>query len=227
MKLVVLFSGGLDSTTALYERLALGDSIQALGIHYGQRHKRELAAAAKIAERIKVPFQVVDLSALRPLISGNSQTDSTVPVPHGHYTEENMKATVVPNRNMIMLSIAMGFAISLKFDGVAYAAHTGDHTIYPDCRPEFVQGMQAVAKLCDWHSLEIITPFLQSSKADIVRAGVKLQVPFEDTWSCYEGGDLHCGKCGTCVERKEAFLLAKVPDPTKYREPNYKDLRGG
>jgi 7-cyano-7-deazaguanine synthase len=216
MKTVLLFSGGLDSTTALYWLKDRGDEIQCLSINYGQRHKKELMAARQIAQRLDVPFHILDLSAARFLLSGNSQT-SDIEVPEGHYTEESMKLTVVPNRNMIMLSMAIGWAVSLKFDTVTYAAHSGDHAIYPDCRKEFVEAMQRAAQLCDWHRLEVSAPFVDLSKQDIVRLGTDLRVPFELTWSCYKGEDLHCGKCGTCVERKEAFELAGHMDPTRYQ----------
>jgi 7-cyano-7-deazaguanine synthase len=127
-----------------------------------------------------------------------------------------MKQTVVPNRNMIMLAVAIGHAVSLKFDSVAFGAHAGDHAIYPDCRPVFASAMDVVAQLCDWQAIRLLRPFIGYSKADIVRIGHELGVPMQLTWSCYKGGDLHCGKCGTCVERREAFQLAGVSDLTQY-----------
>lgn len=128
-----------------------------------------------------------------------------------------MKLTVVPNRNMILLALAGAWAVSTKSEAIAYAAHAGDHAIYPDCRPEFAEAMQGALLLCDWHPVRIARPFLAMSKADLVKLGAELGVPFALTWSCYKGGDKHCGKCGTCVERREAFELAGVPDPTKYQ----------
>ena len=127
-----------------------------------------------------------------------------------------MKATVVPNRNMILLSLAAGYAISIQYDTVAYAAHSGDHTIYPDCRPAFADAMEQVLKLADWESISLFRPFVNWSKADLVKRGNEIGVPFEHTWSCYAGGEKHCGKCGTCVERKEAFELVGLSDPTCY-----------
>lgn len=217
MKSVLLFSGGLDSTTALYSQLEAGNEVRCLSINYGQRHRKELMAARQIAQRLNVPLHILDLTSTRVLLAGSSQT-SDLDVPEGHYTEESMKLTVVPNRNMIMLSMAIGWAVSLKFDSVVYAAHSGDHAIYPDCRPEFVQAMQTAAKLCDWHSVQIEAPFVSFSKSEIVRKGTELHIPYQLTWSCYKGGDVHCGKCGTCVERREAFELAGVIDPTTYEE---------
>lgn len=215
MKYVLLFSGGLDSTTALYQLKNEGHEVQCLAVDYGQRHKRELEAARSIAKKAEVPFHLLDLRSARILIAGSSQTGD-IDVPEGHYTQESMKLTVVPNRNMIMLSMAIGWAVNLKFDAVSYAAHAGDHAIYPDCRREFVEAMQKASRLCDWHPVEVVAPFVDKTKSEIVKIGHKLSVPFDLTWSCYKGGDLHCGKCGTCVERQEAFELAHVADPTHY-----------
>ncbi len=216
MKTVAIFSGGLDSTVLLAELLHQGDSVLALAVNYGQRHRKELDHAKRIAAQLGIEIQVADLSALAPLLAGSSQTSDDVPVPHGHYAEESMKQTVVPNRNMIMLAVAAGWALSRKCDRIAYGAHAGDHTIYPDCRPEFVEAMRASLALADWHTLELYAPFLKLSKGEIVRLGAERGVDFAATWSCYEGGAEHCGKCGTCVERKEAFVLAEVEDPTHY-----------
>lgn len=215
MKIVLLLSGGLDSATALYELKAAGHEVIGLGIDYGQRHAKELDAARAIAARADVQFEIADLSLIQKFIAGSSQT-SNIPVPEGHYTENSMKLTVVPNRNMIMLSVATGWAVNMRAEAVAYAAHAGDHTIYPDCRPEFIKAMNIAMNLCDWHQVELLTPFENSSKAEIVTRATKLGVPLDLTWSCYKGTDLHCGKCGTCVERKEAFQLSGIEDPTVY-----------
>lgn len=216
MRTLLIFSGGMDSTTLLYDLLSQGHEVRALGFFYGQRHVIELNHARAIAEAAKIEFTTVDLGEIRPLIAGSSQTSSDIPVPEGHYEEESMKLTVVPNRNMIMLSIAVGNAISLKFDRVAYAAHGGDHAIYPDCRTVFVEALAKAVELCDWHKVQLYAPYLSITKAQIAQRGAELNVPYELTWSCYQGKELHCGKCGTCTERKEAFLLGGVPDPTVY-----------
>ncbi len=215
MRIILVYSGGLDSTVLLYHLRQKGHEVRGLGIDYGQRHRKELDAARSICDRLGVEYRVADLNGLRPLLGGSALTDA-IAVPEGHYTDASMKQTVVPNRNMIMLSVAIGWAVSLKYDAVAYAAHAGDHAIYPDCRPEFADAMDRAASLCDWHPMRILRPFVDKTKADLVRLGALLGVPFEMTWSCYNGETLHCGRCGTCVERREAFELAGVEDPTEY-----------
>jgi 7-cyano-7-deazaguanine synthase len=218
MKIVVSHSGGLDSSVLLYHLKANGHQVLPISVHYGQRHEKEIEAAYMVCTHAGVRHRVADLSHLRMFMGGSSQTDWSVPVPHGHYTDESMKATVVPNRNMLLLAVAGCYAVSQGADAVAYAAHAGDHAIYPDCRPEFADAMAKAFGLCDFKPLELSRPFVGKSKADIVKIGASLGVPFGLTWSCYEGGDFHCGKCGTCVERREAFQLAGVEDPTRYKE---------
>jgi len=217
MKAVVLFSGGLDSTVLVYDLLNEGADLKLLSIDYGQRHEKELKSSSEIAESLGLEHEILRLPMLNNLLGGSALTDPSISLPEGHYAEDSMKATVVPNRNMILLSLAAGHAISLQFDTVAYAAHAGDHTIYPDCRPEFATAMDEALKLCDWNTISLYRPFVQLSKQDLVRKGNELGVPFEKTWSCYAGNDKHCGKCGTCVERKEAFELVGLLDPTEYK----------
>ena len=217
MKAVVLFSGGLDSTVLVYDLLNEGADLKLLSIDYGQRHEKELKSSSEIAEYLELKHEILRLPMLNNLLGGSALTDPSISLPEGHYAEDSMKATVVPNRNMILLSLAAGHAISLQFDTVAYAAHAGDHTIYPDCRPEFATAIDQALKLCDWNTISLYRPFIQLSKQDLVRKGNELGVPFEKTWSCYAGNDKHCGKCGTCVERKEAFELVGLLDPTEYK----------
>ena len=217
MKAVVLFSGGLDSTVLVYDLLNEGADLKLLSIDYGQRHEKELKSSSEIAESLGLEHEILRLPMLNNLLGGSALTDPSISLPEGHYAEDSMKATVVPNRNMILLSLAAGHAISLQFDTVAYAAHAGDHTIYPDCRPEFATAMDQALKLCDWNTVSLYRPFVQLSKHDLIRKGKELGVPFEKTWSCYAGNDKHCGKCGTCVERKEAFELVGLLDPTEYK----------
>jgi 7-cyano-7-deazaguanine synthase len=218
MKALVLFSGGLDSTVLATQLKAEGAETRLLSIDYGQRHARELKRAEQIAHALDLPHQVLRLPDLGPLLGGSSLTDEKVELPEGHYAEESMKATVVPNRNMILLALAGGHALSIRFDTIAYAAHAGDHTIYPDCRPEFADAMETALGLADWEKLSLHRPFVHLSKTDLVKKGAELDAPFHLTWSCYAGREIHCGKCGTCVERKEAFALAKIPDPTEYED---------
>ncbi len=216
MKTVAVYSGGLDSTVLLYHLRDAGHEVAALSVDYGQRHRQELNCAAVIAGDLGIEHEVVDLRSMTRLLGGSSLTDPGVPVPHGHYADATMKATVVPNRNLILLALAAGWAISRGAEAVAYAAHGGDHAIYPDCRPEFAEAVDRCFNLANWQPVRLLRPFIEMTKADIVQRGAELDVPFGQTWSCYEGGEIHCSRCGTCVERREAFALANVTDPTEY-----------
>ncbi|PXY16982.1 7-cyano-7-deazaguanine synthase QueC [Prauserella flavalba] len=217
---IVIASGGLDSTVLAYWLAARGAELTLLSFDYGQRHRVELEHAAEIATLLECPHEIVNLSSLGGLLVGSALTDSDVAVPDGYYTDESMRATVVPNRNAIMLDIAVAVAVARKADAVAFGAHAGDHAIYPDCRPEFVERFTRSARTANEGLLveefEILAPFLDQSKTDIVRLGSALGVPFERTWSCYRGETVHCGTCGTCTERKEAFEQNDIPDPTSY-----------
>lgn len=216
MKTVLLLSGGLDSAVLLYHLKAAGHEVCCLSVDYGQRHSRELAAAARVAESAGAPLEVVRLPGLRQVFgAGNSQT-GTVPVPHGHYEAESMRLTVVPNRNMVLLALAAARAVAIDASAVAYAAHAGDRAVYPDCRPEFVEAMRRPLGLCDYRPLSLLAPFLATNKAGIVELGSMLKVPFGLTWTCYQGGESHCGRCGADVERRGAFAAAGVSDPTEY-----------
>jgi len=211
-------SGGIDSSTLAYYLKDKGHEVKALTFNYGQKHDNEIDAAAKICVEAEIPWKLVDISAVKYLLD-SALTNDKRKIPEGHYADKNMESTVVPNRNMIMLSIAAGYAKSIGFDYIAFAAHGGDHFIYPDCRPGFVDILTAAIRSAFGHSDDapkLIAPFVDFDKTDIVRMGHMLKVPFKITWSCYKGRVKHCGKCGTCVERKEAFKLAKVSDPTKY-----------
>jgi 7-cyano-7-deazaguanine synthase len=215
-KTVIVLSGGMDSAVLLHHICALGHQMKAVSVNYGQRHVRELEAAAELSRRLGVEHRVVDLRSLASILGKNSLSDASVEVPEGHYQQESMKLTVVPNRNMLLLSVAIAWAVSLKYDHVAYGAHSGDHAIYPDCRPEFVEAMDRAAQLCDWHHVTLLRPFVHLDKGDIARRGDELGVPFEITWTCYKGGEKHCGKCGACHERREAFAKSSLHDPTEY-----------
>jgi 7-cyano-7-deazaguanine synthase len=222
MKTIVICSGGLDSVTLAHKAAAERELAGLLSFDYGQRHVKELESARACARRLGVPHRVVDLRDVGAALSGSALTDD-VAVPDGHYAEETMRITVVPNRNAIMLAVAFGMAAAQKAGAVAAAVHGGDHFIYPDCRPGFVAAFQAMqdAALEGYAAVTLWTPYVQGSKADIVRDGARLGVPFAETWSCYKGGARHCGRCGTCVERREAFHLAGAADPTGYDDPEF------
>lgn len=222
MKTLLICSGGLDSITLAYKISKEHTLSGLLSFDYGQRHKKELAYAKQASDDLGVPHYISDISGIGKLLSGSALTDD-VEVPDGHYAEETMKITVVPNRNAIMLSIAYGIASAKGLDAVAAAFHGGDHFIYPDCRPEFVDAFAEMQNhaLAGMSDIALYTPFVHVTKADIVSEGAKIAVPFEKSWSCYKGGDIHCGRCGTCVERQEAFALARVSDPTEYRDSEY------
>jgi len=222
MTALAIVSGGLDSVTLAYDLAAERQLGSILSFDYGQRHKKELRFAALAAERLGVPHAVIDLTSLTPHLKGSALTDS-VAVPDGHYAADSMKQTIVPNRNAIMLTLAFGVAAAEGRDAVATAIHAGDHFIYPDCRPDFAEAferMQEKALEGMW-KIKLLTPYITGSKSDIARRAAALQVPIADTWSCYKGGAIHCGRCGTCVERREAFALAGVDDPTVYEDRDY------
>lgn len=214
---VVVFSGGLDSTTLLYHQLAAGDGVRALSVDYGQRHRAaELAAARAITSRLGVEHRVLDLRGLAGFFGANSLTDAAVPLPSGAYSPETMALTVVPNRNMVLLAVALAWASADGADAAAFGAHGGAYTPYPDCQPAFAAAMHAAAQVCDARPLAVLAPFVAWTKADIVRRAVGLGVPLGETWSCYAGGEKHCGQCGTCLDRRAAFAEAGVSDPTTY-----------
>lgn len=222
MKTIVVCSGGLDSVV-LAHKIALEGGLSGLvSFDYGQRHKKELAFAAACAARLKVPHDIIDIGAIGAHLSGSALTDD-VSVPDGHYAEETMKITIIPNRNAIMLAIAFGIAAAKGADAVATAVHGGDHFIYPDCRPGFVAAFDAMQRhaLDGYADIRLLAPFVDVTKARIVEIGAEAGTPFAETWSCYKGGDIHCGSCGTCVERREAFHLAGVHDPTSYADPDF------
>jgi len=217
---VTTLSGGLDSVTLAHALADDGFDLIALSFDYGQRHAKELDRAARCAHRLGAEHHVVDLRSVGALLTGSALTDPAVAVPEGHYTDQTMAATVVPNRNAIMLSVAVGVAVARGAGAVATAVHAGDHTIYPDCRPEFIRAIEHEARVGNEgfiaEDFRVLAPFLHLAKDEIVRRGVALGVPFDETWSCYLGEELHCGRCGTCVERREAFELAGIHDPTSY-----------
>jgi len=214
-KAVVILSGGMDSPTVLYKAIKSGREVSVITYDYNQRHKKEIDFAIKTCEKLGVEHKIIDMGFMSEIASNSSLT-SNMSVPEGHYEEESMKDTVVPNRNMIMLSIAIGYAVNIEADEVWYGAHGGDHAIYPDCRSEFVDAMKEVAKISNWEPVDIIVPYLDADKTSIVTDGLEMGVDFGDTWTCYNGREKACGKCGSCQERLEAFKLNEFIDPIEY-----------
>ena len=214
-KVVVIFSGGMDSFTVLHKTIRMGYQVYALSFNYGQRHHKELEYAATVCKALNLPHKIIDITAVKGLLGGSSLT-SEIPVPEGHYEEQSMQQTLVPNRNMILLSMAVGYAVSLGADTVFYGAHAGDHTIYPDCRPEFVHKMNDVCAIANYQPIKIVCPYLQVNKVAILTDGLKMGLDYSQTWTCYNGRKKACGKCGACRERLEAFALNQVEDPLEY-----------
>lgn len=225
---VLVVSGGLDSVTMAYA-FAKAHPTEVLALitfDYAQRHAKEVECARKCAANLgkdyRVRHKVIDLRSVGRLLMGSALTDQSIEVPKGHYTDEIMRSTVVPNRNAIMLSIAVGWAVAIEARQVLTAVHAGDHPIYPDCREEFIASFDEAMRLATNGFVNtdfaVWGPFLDKTKADIVSVGHDIEVPFKETWSCYRGKLFHCGSCATCVERREAFILAGVEDPTRYLE---------
>jgi 7-cyano-7-deazaguanine synthase len=215
-RVVVLLSGGMDSVAALYHVRTEHEVAACLSFDYGAKHNaREIPFARQHARALDLPHWVIPLSFVGEHFASDL-LQSGAEIPKGHYEEQSMKKTVVPFRNGIMLAIAAGFAESQNAQGLVIAAHAGDHAIYPDCREEFMRAMADAVRLGTYAEVEILRPFIDKTKAEIVQRGAKLGVDFALTWSCYVGAEVHCGECGTCVERREAFQLAGVADPTPY-----------
>ena len=211
---ILILSGGMDSVTVLYdyqERIAL-----AISFDYGSNHNaREIPFARMHCERLGIPHHVIPLDFMTTYFR-SSLLSGADDIPEGHYADENMKSTVVPFRNGIMLAIATGMAETNDLSYVMMANHGGDHTIYPDCRPEFVEAFDAAAHAGTYNGVHLLSPYCHMTKGQIAARGRELGIDYAETWSCYKGGDKHCGRCGTCIERKEALAEAGIPDPTDY-----------
>lgn len=214
-KVVVVYSGGMDSFTVLHNAIKSGADVFAISFNYGQKHSKELVVAHEVCQALNVSHKIVDISSINSLMAGSSLT-SDIDIPEGHYEDDNMKSTVVPNRNMVLLSMAIAYAVSLEASAVHYGAHSGDHHIYPDCRPEFVHAMNAVSLIANYQPVEVVTPYLNNTKGEILAAGLAMGLNYIDTWTCYNGREKACGKCGSCVERLEAFAEQNIQDPLSY-----------
>lgn len=214
-KVVVIYSGGMDSFTVLHKAIREGYEVHALSFNYGQRHSKELQYAARVCEALNVSHKVVDISAINQLMAGSSLT-SDIAVPQGEYQEDNMHSTVVPNRNMVLLSLAVAYAVSIGASKAYYGAHSGDHAIYPDCRPAFVEKMNQVCAIANYQAVEIVTPYLHNSKDEILRDGLQMGLDYSQTWTCYNGRERACGQCSACTERLQAFTSNNASDPLSY-----------
>lgn len=227
VKAVVVVSGGMDSTTLLYDVCDGYDpeDVSALSFDYGQRHKKELMYAMASCETLGVQHHVVDLQSVTKLIKTSALTDPGTEVPEGHYEDATMRITVVPNRNAMMLNIAIAHAVSVGASVVFTGVHAGDHAVYPDCRPEFIEQMTKLARIANEGFIDkdfrIFAPFVTWTKAEIAEHGQRIGVDWNCTWTCYKGGDIHCGRCSTCLERIEAFSVAGVLDPVEYADLSY------
>lgn len=211
---VIIVSGGMDSTTLLYDRR---DEIAlAISFDYGSNHNaREIAYAEMHCKRLGIEHITIPLDFMHKYFR-SSLLEGADAIPEGHYADENMKSTVVPFRNGIMLAVAAGVAESRNMTKLLIANHGGDHTIYPDCRPEFISAMDSATNAGTYIGVRVVAPYTNITKGDIARIGKKLGIDYAETWSCYKGGEKHCGKCGTCVERKEALAYAGIEDTTEY-----------
>jgi 7-cyano-7-deazaguanine synthase len=218
-KAIAIVSGGLDSVTLAHYLHTEGYELHLLSFDYGQRHDKEIQFAERCAQRLSAKHTLIDITSLGQLLRGSALTDDQVEVPDGHYADGNMSVTVVPNRNAVMLAVGFSVAAAEGAEVVALGVHGGDHFIYPDCRPEFIQRFDYMeeAALGEFAQVRLYAPFLNEGKDGIVRIGSQIGVPFEETWSCYKGDENHCGTCGTCVERREAFQKAGIKDPTIYK----------
>jgi len=214
-KVVVIYSGGMDSFTVLHKALEEGKEVYPLTFNYGQRHSKEIDYAANVCKELNIEHKVVDISAINQLMAGSSLTGD-IDIPEGHYEQESMKSTMVPNRNMVLLSMAIAYAVSLDARAVYYGAHSGDHAIYPDCRPEFVEKMNEVSQIANYDPVDIVSPYIKQDKIGILRDGLRMGLDYGKSWTCYNGREKACGQCGSCQERLEAFELNGITDPLSY-----------
>lgn len=218
MKTILIYSGGLDSTVLLFDLIERGYTVKALSFNYSQRHLKELKTATYFAKKLNIEHKIIDLSSLISCFGNSALVDKKQILPDQKYATDNLKTTVVPNRNMIFISIAAAWAISEKYNTVSYAAHNNDTALYPDCRETFASSLNKTLQLADWHPVSLLRPYIDLSKSDIVKKAHTLKniPPLQKTWSCYAGQDIHCGTCSTCIDRKEAFKKANIEDLTSY-----------
>ena len=208
---LVVYSGGLDSYTLLNKAMKKFDRIEAITFNYGQKHNKEIEYAKSNCAELNIKHEVVNLD-LENILAGSALVGD-IDIPEGNYDKEKMKQTIVPNRNMIMISVAASLVIKNDIEYLWYAAHSGDHEIYPDCRPEFIDKMAAVLEICDYHKIKFEAPFQNLFKNEIVATGLSMGLDYSKTWTCYEGKEKPCGKCSACLERALSFEANNTEDP--------------
>lgn len=219
-KAVIILSGGLDSSTLAYHLHSEGYALTCISFDYGQKHIKELQSAAEIAKSLNAEHHIINLSYMNHFLQDSSLVNQELENPKEEYARDNMLITVVPNRNTMMLSLSWTIACARNAEILAFGPHKGDNYVYADCRPDYFTAMNLALRLGTIDSrhedLRLVAPFINWTKTDIVNRGAELGVPFAKTWSCYDGRELHCGLCGTCRQRKQAFIDAGISDPTRY-----------
>lgn len=213
MRVVVALSGGMDSATLVAYLKRKGHDVYPVSFNYGQKHSIELKQAEAVVKHLGLQdkWKLFDLNVLNEM-APSALTRKDIEVPEGAYNEESMKATVVPARNLVILSLLTSYAIGVEADAIALGNHAGDHDIYPDCRPEFIKAVKRAIALSDYKAIKVIAPFNRMDKGDIAKIGKRVRLPYDLTWTCYKGGETPCGVCGSCDERKKAFEKAGYDD---------------
>jgi 7-cyano-7-deazaguanine synthase len=216
MKTLAIVSGGMDSVTMLHDLYKQGHELSVVSFNYGQRHIKELEVAKRNADKLGLQHKIIRMDFLAQLLDNSALTGDTE-VPEGHYAAENMKLTVVPNRNMIMASIAIGLAVNNGQDAIAMGVHSGDHAIYPDCRPEFISALRTTSLIANYEPIDVLAPYLKMDKSSIIARGLEIDtMDYSETWTCYKGLQKACGVCGSCQERLEGFANNNIADPLDY-----------
>jgi 7-cyano-7-deazaguanine synthase len=216
MKTLAIVSGGMDSVTMLHDLYKQGHELSVVSFNYGQRHIKELEVAKRNADKLGLQHKIIRMDFLAQLLDNSALTGDTE-VPEGHYAAENMKLTVVPNRNMIMASIAIGLAVNNGQDAIAMGVHSGDHAIYPDCRPEFISALRTTSLIANYEPIDVLAPYLKMDKSSIIARGLEIDtMDYSETWTCYKGLQKACGVCGSCQERLEGFANNNIANPLDY-----------
>jgi 7-cyano-7-deazaguanine synthase len=216
MKTLAIVSGGMDSVTMLHDLKDQGHELSVVSFDYGQRHVKELEVAKANADKLGLSHKIIKMDFLAQLLDNSALTGET-DVPEGHYAADNMKLTVVPNRNMIMASIAIGLAVNNGQEAISMGVHSGDHAIYPDCRPEFISALRTTSLIANYEPVDVLAPYLKMDKSLIIARGLEIEtMDYSETWTCYKGLQKACGVCGSCQERLEGFYNNGIDDPLEY-----------